>query len=203
VLAAQRGARVSGLDASDALVAIARERVPLGDFRVGDLEALPHDAQTFDAVIACLSVQYAADPLAALRELRRVCVPGGLFAMSTWGLPEQCEQRIIFQTVRETLPSPPAGGGPFALSAPGALEDLVEQAGWRVVGNGVADCPFEYPDMETLWRAQRSGGPIQGALRAVREHRLRAALEQAVRPYQTRAGGVRLENRLRFVIATD
>jgi cyclopropane fatty-acyl-phospholipid synthase-like methyltransferase len=42
VLAAQRGAHVSGLDASEAPIAIARERVPHGDFRVGDLEALPY-----------------------------------------------------------------------------------------------------------------------------------------------------------------
>jgi ubiquinone/menaquinone biosynthesis C-methylase UbiE len=70
VLAAQRGAHVSGLDASEALIAIARERVPQGDFRVGDLEALPYGENAFDAVIAALSVQYADDPIAALRELK-------------------------------------------------------------------------------------------------------------------------------------
>jgi hypothetical protein len=130
-----------------------------------------------------------------------VCAAGGLFAISTWGLPEQCEQRVFFNAVRETLPSPPAGGGPFALSAAGVLESLVEQAGWKVIGNGETDCPFEYPDPATLWRAQRSGGPVQAAIRAVSEERLRSAVEQAVKPYRTGAGGVRFENRLRFVIA--
>lgn len=46
VPAAQRGAIVSGLDASKALIAIAGERVPEGDFRVGDLEELPFHANT-------------------------------------------------------------------------------------------------------------------------------------------------------------
>ena len=43
VFAAQRGAQVSGTDASGALIALASERVPEGDFRVGDLEALPYE----------------------------------------------------------------------------------------------------------------------------------------------------------------
>lgn len=63
VLAARRGAHVSGLDASDALIAIAQERVPQGDFRVGDLEALPFGEKEFDVIIAALSVQYHQTPL--------------------------------------------------------------------------------------------------------------------------------------------
>src|SRR5438093_11813299 len=42
MLAAGRGALVNGLDAAEALLAIARERVPDADFRVGDLDALPY-----------------------------------------------------------------------------------------------------------------------------------------------------------------
>src|SRR3712207_458761 len=40
-VAADRGARVSGVDAAEALVRLARERVPGADVRVGDMEALP------------------------------------------------------------------------------------------------------------------------------------------------------------------
>jgi ubiquinone/menaquinone biosynthesis C-methylase UbiE len=103
-------------------------------FRVGDLEALPYRENAFDAVIAALSVQYAADPIAALRELKRVSAPEGYLVISTWGLPEHCEQRVVFEAVRDTLPSTPPGGGPFALSAAGELESLVEQADWKVLG---------------------------------------------------------------------
>lgn len=202
VLAAQRGAHVSGLDASDALIAIAQERVPQGDFRVGDLEALPYGDEVFDAIIAALSVQYAADPIAALRQLRRVCNSSGLFVISTWDEPEYCEQRVLFKAVRDALPSPPAGGGPFALSAAGALEHLVEQAGWKVTTSNVVDCPFEYSDLETHWRAQKSAGPLQAVLKTVDETQLSAAVEEAIKPFQTSTGGVRLQNRFRFVTAT-
>ncbi len=41
VLAAERGAVVSGLDAAEKLLEIAQKRVPTADFRLGELEALP------------------------------------------------------------------------------------------------------------------------------------------------------------------
>ncbi len=125
VLAAQRGAHISGLDASEALIAIAREQVPQGDFHVGDLEELPYDANGFDVIIAALSVQYAANPNAALQEMKRVCTSKGYLVISTWGLPEHCEQRVVFKAVRDTLPNLPSGGGPFALSEFGALEKFL------------------------------------------------------------------------------
>ncbi len=81
VLAAGRGAVVSGLDASEPLVEVARDRVPLGDFRVGDLEILPFADGSFDAVIAASSIQYVEDRVAALRELGRVATTDGRIAV--------------------------------------------------------------------------------------------------------------------------
>ena len=59
--------------------------------------------------------------------------------------------------------------GHLLSSASGALEGLIEQAGLKVAGRGEVDCPFEYQDLETHWRAQRSGGPLQAAIRGVGE----------------------------------
>jgi ubiquinone/menaquinone biosynthesis C-methylase UbiE len=47
-LAAARGAQVSGIDAAEALVAIARSRVPEGDFHQGDIEEFPFADEMFD-----------------------------------------------------------------------------------------------------------------------------------------------------------
>src|SRR5215207_7339242 len=49
-LVAERGARPFGLDASEALLEVARQRIPDADLRVGDMEALPYDDDTFDLV---------------------------------------------------------------------------------------------------------------------------------------------------------
>ena len=60
-IAADRGARVAGLDATPALVEIACERIPTGDFRVGDMEELPWADGSFDVVTGFNSFFIAAD----------------------------------------------------------------------------------------------------------------------------------------------
>jgi SAM-dependent methyltransferase len=111
MLASNLGAVVSGLDASAGLLAVARERLPGADLREGDLEALPFSDGSFDAVTAFNSMQYASDPTAALREVRRVAVPGAPVAITTWGAPEQCEMRAVLGAIGSLLPPPPPGAG--------------------------------------------------------------------------------------------
>jgi len=62
-LAAARGTAVSGFDAAEALLAIARERVPSGNFRTGDLEAVPFADDIFDLVTGFNAFQFAGDPV--------------------------------------------------------------------------------------------------------------------------------------------
>jgi SAM-dependent methyltransferase len=201
VRAARRGAHVNGLDAAEALLAIARRRLPDGDFRVGDLEALPYPSGTFDAILVADVLPYVADPLAVLRELRRVCDWLGRVVVATWGRPEECEQWAIEAAVRAVLPVPPDMER-FALSGPGALEGLLAQASLAVIGGGTVACLSEYPDEETLWLAQAAAGPLQAALRAVAAEPLKATVRRAVAPYRTSTGNVRLQNHFRYVVAT-
>ncbi len=71
-VAAARGAKVSGLDAAPGQLEIARERVPGGDFRVGDMQALPYGDHAFDVVTLFSCLFFADDQEAALREAGRV-----------------------------------------------------------------------------------------------------------------------------------
>ena len=89
-VAADRGAQVAGIDAAGALVEIARERIQNADFRVGDMEALPWDDDSFDVVTGFNSFFIAADLVNALREARRVARPGASMAMTVFGRPERC-----------------------------------------------------------------------------------------------------------------
>ena len=202
VAAAERGAVVTGLDASSALIEVARARLPGGTFHVGDLEELPFADDSFDVVLAANSVQYAEDRLAALREMRRVCAPEGRVAVGLWGPPDQVEYRVVFAAIRDALPSPPPGAGPFELSGPGVLGGLIEEAGLRVEGAGSVRCPFEYPDFDTRWRINRTAGPVQGALRAVSEETLAAAVRSALTAVQRVGGGYRFENVFQYVVAS-
>jgi SAM-dependent methyltransferase len=121
-LATAKGADVSGIDASDNLLAIARERTPAGDFRLGDLEELPFADASFDVVTGFNSFQYAANPVVALGEARRVTKPDGVIVVMTWGLPDGMEAASLVGALRPLLPAPPPDvPGPFALSDDAAL----------------------------------------------------------------------------------
>jgi SAM-dependent methyltransferase len=202
-LAAERGARISGLDAASTLIEIARQRLPRGDFRVGDLQELPFDDGSFDVVVAASSLQYSQDRIAALRELKRVSDRGGRVVVGLWSTPDQVEYRVVFGAVRDALPEPPPGKGPFELSEPGVLEDLIETAGMAVAGSGQAACPFDYPDFEVFWRATVSAGPLRAALQAVSEDRLRDEVRKAVAPFEEADGSIRMENQFRYVLAVQ
>lgn len=195
LLASKRGATPTGLDAAEGLLEVARERLPQADLRQGDLEELPYDDDTFDAVTAFNSVQYASDPTRALTEIGRVAKSGAGIAIATWGAPEQCEMRVVLQAIGSLLPPPPAGaGGPFALSAPGALAGLAEAANLRVERIVNVPTPYMYPDLKTAVRAQMSSGPARRAIETAGVEPLREALEAAITPYVDPSGEVRLDN---------
>ena len=200
-LALRRGAAVYGVGASAGLLQAARERVPDGDFRQGDLEDLPYTDVSFDAVFACNSLQYCSNQLAALRELRRVCAAGGTVAVCVWGRAEDCEMREVLIAIAQLLPRPPSGEDPFALSSPGVLDELLAHAGLRISARGEVDCPFYYPDLATLWRGVRSSGPLEAAVRVAGEDPVRRAVLDAVQPFRTSGDGVRLDNRFVYIIA--
>jgi SAM-dependent methyltransferase len=203
VLAAGRRAEISGLDAAEGLITIARPRVPAGDFRVGDIEDLPFDDGAFDAVLAANSIQYTEDRVAALRELGRVCTPEGRIVAGIFGSPDGVEYRAILKAVRDTMPEPPSGGGPFSLSMPDTLEGLFRDAGLNVLESGEANCPFSYPDFETFWRGNLAAGPLQGVLRTVSEAELKSALYSATEPFRSSDGTILIQpNIFKYVIAT-
>jgi SAM-dependent methyltransferase len=194
VEAAKLGCEVTGVDASPAMLAVARERTPEARFEEADLESLPFDDSAFDAVIAVNSVLYAADAAQAMKELARITRSSGHVVITTWGRPEACEMRDVFGAVVSALPAKPPGGGPFALSAPGTLEGLLTNAGLKVVAQGESRCDFSYPGFEVCWRAMASAGPLRGAMNAVGEAKVRDAVAAAVKGYTDGSGVITLHN---------
>ncbi|MFC7492096.1 MULTISPECIES: class I SAM-dependent methyltransferase [unclassified Knoellia] len=75
----QRGANVAGFDASQAMIALARERLgEESDLKIADLtQSLPYDSEAFDDALAVLVLHYLEDWSRPLSELRRVLKPGG------------------------------------------------------------------------------------------------------------------------------
>ena len=202
-IAADRGARVSGIDATAPLVEIAGERIRGADLRVGDVEALPWPDDSFDVVTGFNSFFFAADLGHAMREARRVARPGGQVALTVFGRPERCESTPMFAALGQLLPSESGEheGGP-ALHEEGVLESLAKEAGLAPQEAGYLDVVEEYPDLETLLRGYLAHGSVVRAVRSSDERRVREALSEGVRSLITASGGVRIEDEYRYLIAS-
>ena len=117
---ASRGARVTGVDIGEEVIAAARDLAPALDFRVGDAEALPFPDAHFDAVTSTFGVMFCAQPERAAGELARVCKPGGRVVLTTWPVADFVHEMFtLIQSYRQTraseAPSPFDWGGTHRL----------------------------------------------------------------------------------------
>lgn len=202
VVAREMGARVSGLDASESLAAIARERLPDARIEVGDMEAMPFDDGAFDIVTGINSFQFAGDIVRALAEGRRVLRRGGTLLMLVWGRREDCE--LVAGTasaVFALLPAARPGAPPQRpLHEPGIIEGMMRDAGLAPVGSGEFPADLAAPGQEAATRMVLSAS--ERAIRHAGEEAVAGAI-RATLPRFTRADGtVVWRNRFRWVTAT-
>jgi SAM-dependent methyltransferase len=200
--AADRGACVSGLDASQALLAIARERVPDADLRSGDMESLPWDDDAFDVVGGFNSFFFAGDIVGALREAARVARPGATVVVQVWGRPGRCDLTAMKHAMAAALPArEPDGPPPPPLWQPGVLEHLAAEAGMEPQEAFDVSWDYEYADDDALARGLLSVGLAVEASRIVGEDVLRDAFVSALAAYRTPGGGYRLRNEFHLLLA--
>jgi len=191
-LAAARGAKVAGVDAAQAMLAIARSRVPDGDFRQGDLEALPFADHSFDVVTGFNSLQYAANPTAALREAGRVTSRHGVIVIMTFGDPAGMGAAALVTALKPLLPPPPPNApGPFALSDEAALRRFATDAGLRPVAIFDVDSPWIFADEAAALRGLCSTGNSLRAIEQVGEEAVREAYAKAIAPFHQPDGSIR------------
>ncbi len=104
---AESGARVTGIDFGEEVIAAAKRFDPEGriDFQVADAEDLPFEEGAFDVVTSTFGIMFCGSPERAATELARVCRPGGRIALATW-LPRD-GIFDMFQVIKKYLPVPP------------------------------------------------------------------------------------------------
>ena len=163
---------VIGIDRSEAVIHEARaaaERAGVANvgFTVGDVYSLDHAAGTFDVVHAHQVLQHLSDPVAALREMGRVCAPEGIVAVRdsdysgfTWfpAVPELDEWLDLYRAVARGNGAEPDAGrhlkswalaagldvvastaAVWCFSSPQDVEWWGEMWAERVVGSGLAE----------------------------------------------------------------
>lgn len=201
-LAADRGARVSGLDSSVELLNIARRRVPEAvDLRVGELEHLPFDDASFDVVMSFNALRYAADPVAAVTEFARVTRPGGAVCIGGWGEPSKCETTAFLFAIVAALPEPPQGSQPDAANTPEQIRAVMRKAGLDVTETREVPCPFVYRTLGDASRALFSTGLLRYAVAQLGEQRVRELFDSHFRDSVREDGLVRQENVFEYSIA--
>lgn len=137
LLAAARGARVTGVDPAARLLAVARQRAAAQGldvrFAAGDAAAIPIGDGDADLVLSVFGVIFAPDAIQAAAELARVSAPGGRIVLSAWVPDGAISQaaRVSREAVRTALGSPP-GPPPFAWHDRPALTQLLARYGFEV-----------------------------------------------------------------------
>ncbi len=178
-MAGLRGARCAGIDASPRLLAVARDRNPGADLRVGDMHALPWDDDTFDIVTSFRGI-WGTTP-GAIAEVHRVLVPGGRIGLTVWGhIKASSGAWALAPFSLAAAPKVQNQAAMVALGRPGAGEKLLQDAGFTDVERVDIPFVFEFADPEMYARALASTGPAFEAMEAVGEAAfLQAAVELA------------------------
>jgi SAM-dependent methyltransferase len=201
-LIADRGVELFGLDASQALIELARERLPDADLRVGEMEALPYDDDTFDLVTGFNSFFFANDMVAALSEAGRVAKPGAPVVIQVWGPHDRRDLEVMMEIAHPYLPPRPSDAPPEPeFWRPGVLEEMATQAGLEPEEAFDVTWAYEYPDSEALGRALMAPAGIAVLVGPEREDEVRTAIVEGLSRFRTAQGSYRLRNEFRCLIA--
>jgi SAM-dependent methyltransferase len=167
-LSALRGATGAGIDASERLVAIARDRNPGADVVVGDMNQLPWDDATFTVVTSFRGI-WGTTP-SAVAQIYRVLVPGGRVGLTVWGHIKASSGAWALAPFRMAAPQKVENQAAMvALGRPGAGEELLAQHGFADIERIEVPFVWEFADPEVYARTIASTGPAYEAIQNVGE----------------------------------
>jgi SAM-dependent methyltransferase len=178
-LAGIRGAGCAGIDASPRLLAIAADRCPDADLRVGDMCKLPWPSESFDVVTSFRGIWGTTRD--ALAEAFRVMRPHGRIGLTVWGHIKASAGSWALAPFRLAAEAKVANQAAMVrLGRPGAGEQALGQFGFVDIQRVSVPFIWEFADAQHFARAVASTGPAYEAIQAVGEAEfLRAAKANA------------------------
>jgi ubiquinone/menaquinone biosynthesis C-methylase UbiE len=194
-LAAKRldGGRLLSTDLSPSMVESARKRgeelgITNADYRVLDAQSMDLADESFDAVLCRWGFMLMPDPLASLRECKRVLVPGGRLVFAVFTGPDEnpfasLPARIL--TEWGFLPRPSNGWHPgiLALADRSRLLTLIDRAGFASVHIEPVDMTWTFADADDYWTFLvdlTALGPLVRSLPEETRKKFRSAIDDAV-----------------------
>ncbi|BBH69783.1 methyltransferase [Actinoplanes sp. OR16] len=173
VLAARLGpGAVAAADPSPAFADFTRSRLPGVDVRRAAAEELPYPDGSFGVTLAQLVVHFMTDPVAGLREMRRVTRPGGVVAACVWDHAGGGGPLTVFwQAVRSLDPSAPGEAG-LAGAREGHLAELFDEAGLPGAESAILTVTSAFAGFEEWWEPYTLGvGPAGDYVRSLDDRR--------------------------------
>jgi SAM-dependent methyltransferase len=165
--AADRGARVIGVDVTEQMLLVARSRHRAVDFRQGDAQQLPLDDDAFDAAVCNFGLLHFGRPERAAAELARVLAPGGRAALTTWDEPSRSRWLGVMLDAIAAVgaappPDVPVGPPMFRFADDAEFTRLLVGAGLLDVRVDTIGFALPLGDADELW-----DGLLGGTVRTV------------------------------------
>jgi SAM-dependent methyltransferase len=207
--------RVIGLDLSEPMLAVAKERLrgfPNTRFVAGDAASMPLRGTGAELMVSRFGVMFFGDPVAAFANLRTGMAPGGRVRFACWrSVGENPWLQVPLHAVYEhapRLPKPEAEEpGPFAFADMERVTRILTAAGFTAPSFAALDVEMDLVAGGTLEDAVRQSsemGPSKRALEGQPEE-IRAAAVESIRKALTpfaKPGGVRLAGGV-WLVAAD
>ena len=189
---------VVGADINPAMLEIARNSIDAGvEWMEAPCDALPIDDDTFTHVICQQGFQFFPDPLAAMREARRVLKPAGVLIATVWATPGQNpyieNQLELLAELEPSLAASVQRATPA--NADGFLASTAQTAGFHDIEITMLEHDVHIDDFEPWFLAQTGGtpwGPTLTALTDAGRGELASAMADRMQPYKTPDGAHRL-----------
>jgi SAM-dependent methyltransferase len=184
---------VSAIDPSVSFVAAIEERYPEVAVRRASAEELPFPDGAFDAALAQLVVHFMTDPVAGLREMRRVSRLSGVVAACVWDHAGGRGPLSLFWETAHALDSGAEDESLLAGAREGHLATLFEAAGLHEIEDTALSVSVQLPTFDDWWEPYTLGvGPagayVAGLDAAAREQFRDACRERLpVAPFVTSA----------------
>lgn len=184
--ALERGAQVVGLDFSGKVIEIAKRNVPDAEFQQGDAQALPFQAQSFDAVVCGYGIIHVPDPQKALSEMHRVLKRGSRAAASVWEAPKPTNGfGLLFGSIKKhgDLNVPlPHGPDFFQFSEGEKFTSALQATGFSDIAVEIVEQAWELDEPLGMITSFLEGGVrARGLLRAQTEDALDAISAEVMR----------------------
>ncbi|MCX4965112.1 methyltransferase domain-containing protein [Streptomyces sp. NBC_00654] len=225
LIAASRGARVTGVDTDRERLALARERLlpdpghpagppggpaaePAARLAVGGPAAAPPaEGGPYNLITAFHPIGCVAGDSEGLAPALESAVPlaarGAAVVLTGWGPPERCATAAVLRVASRPAGSGPERGGradSWRAARRDDLEEVAARAGLRPDGSGRVSCPFGYADLDSAVRGLLSTGLFDTAARAADRAPVEKEVARALRPYQRPDGTVWMPNVFRYLV---